>query len=138
MISLTAGCLLFALVGVLPFGIDDRAGGADRARRPRRPARSLHALLVLTCAAKGKYRDRRCSACFLPVVAWFGAFRLARPGSLWAPAPRTTGAKLAQAERRADAVRRPLGPARRLAGQSRRRQPDGLDRMHRRRRRRVD
>jgi hypothetical protein len=110
MVSLTAGCLLFALVGVLPFGIDDVGPAELTVRGGLATASVVHALLVLTCAAKGKYRTGL-FGCFLPGVAWFGAFRLARPGSLWAR-HRYHGHKLARAERRAkrfDARWDPIG-----------------------------
>jgi len=79
MVSLTAGCLLFALVGVLPFGIDDAGPAELTVRGGLATVLVVQALLVLTCAAKGKYRTGL-FGCFLPGIAWFGAFRLARPG----------------------------------------------------------
>ncbi len=108
MISLTFVCLMFALIGVVPFGIRDpteqSVGGALTV------GLLLHSVLVLACAVKGKY-PTALFGMFVPIVAWVGAFRLGRPGSLWARR-RYHGAKLAKAERRAsrfDARWDPLG-----------------------------
>jgi hypothetical protein len=110
MVSLTAGCLMFALVGVLPFGID-HAGPAELTVRGGLATVSVvHALVVLVCAVKGKYRTGL-FGWFLPGVAWVGAIRLARPGSMWARRW-YHGRKLAKAERRAerfDARWNPIG-----------------------------
>jgi hypothetical protein len=43
----------------------------------------IHALLVVISLLKGKYRAALIS-CFIPIVAWIAAVRLARPGSIWA------------------------------------------------------
>jgi hypothetical protein len=110
MVSLTAGCLMFALVGVLPFGIADVTPAELTLRGGLATVTVLHAVVVLACAAKGKYRTAL-FGWFLPGIAWFGAFRLARPGSLWAR-HRYHGRKLARAERRAaewDARWDPIG-----------------------------
>jgi hypothetical protein len=110
MVSLTAGCLMFALVGVLPFGIDDVKPAELSVRGGIATVTVMHALVVLVCAAKGKYRTGL-FGWFVPGIAWFGAFRLARPGSLWAR-HRYRGRKLARAERRAqrwDARWDPIG-----------------------------
>jgi hypothetical protein len=110
MVGLTAGCLTFALVGVLPFGVDDVGPAELGVRGGLATVTVVQALLVLTCAAKGKYRTGL-FGCFVPGIAWFGAFRLARPGSLWAR-HRYHGRKLARAERRAkrfDARWDPIG-----------------------------
>ena len=110
MVSLTAGCLMFALVGVLPFGIADVKPAELTLRGGLATVTVLHAVVVLTCAAKGKYRTGL-FGWFVPGIAWFGAFRLARPDSLWAR-HRYHGRKLARAERRAqrfDARWDPIG-----------------------------
>jgi hypothetical protein len=110
MVSLTAGCLMFALVGVLPFGIDDVKPAELSVRGGIATVTVMHALVVLVCAAKGKYRTGL-FGWFVPGIAWFGAFRLARPESLWAR-HRYRGRKLARAERRAqrwDARWDPIG-----------------------------
>ncbi len=100
MVSLTAGCLMFALVGVLPFGIEDVKPAELTVRGGLATVTVLHAALVLVCAAKGKYRTAL-FGWFVPGIAWFGAFRLARPDSLWAR-HRYHGRQLAHAERRAE------------------------------------
>jgi hypothetical protein len=110
MVSLTAGCLMFALVGVLPFGIEDVKPAELTVRGGLATVTVLHAVLVLVCAAKGKYRTAL-FGWFVPGIAWFGAFRLARPDSLWAR-HRYHGRKLAHAEQRAqrfDARWDPIG-----------------------------
>jgi hypothetical protein len=110
MVSLTAGCLTFALIGVLPFGIDDVKPAELTLRGGLATVTVLHALVALVCAAKGKYRTGL-FGWFVPGIAWFGAFRLARPGSLWAR-HRYHGRKLARAEQRAkrwDARWDPIG-----------------------------
>jgi hypothetical protein len=110
MVSLTAGCLMFALVGVLPFGVANVGPAELSVRGGLATVSVVHALVVLVCAAKGKYRTAL-FGWFLPGIAWFGAFRLARPGSLWAR-HRYHGRKLARAERRAqrfDARWDPIG-----------------------------
>jgi hypothetical protein len=110
MVSLTAGCLMFALVGVLPFGIEDVKPAELTVRGGLATVTVLHAALVLVCAAKGKYRTAL-FGWFVPGIAWFGAFRLARPDSLWAR-HRYHGRKLAHAEQRAqrfDARWDPIG-----------------------------
>jgi hypothetical protein len=110
MVSLTAGCLMFALVGVLPFGIEDVQPAELTVRGGLATVTVLHAALVLVCAAKGKYRTAL-FGWFVPGIAWFGAFRLARPDSLWAR-HRYHGRKLAHAEQRAqrfDARWDPIG-----------------------------
>ena len=110
MVSLTAGCLMFALVGVLPFGIDDVKPAELTIRGGLATVTVIHAAVVLVCAVKGKYRTGL-FGWFLPGIAWFGALRLARPGSLWAR-HRYHGRKLDRAERRAqrwDARWDPIG-----------------------------
>lgn len=83
MVSLTAGCLAFALIGVLPFGIGDVGSTEQTVRGSLAAVLVGHALVVVVCAAKGKYRTALV-AMFVPVAGWVGALRLARPGSLWA------------------------------------------------------
>jgi hypothetical protein len=98
-VSLTFACLAFALVGVLPFGIDDAGPQEQGVRGGLAAYLVLQAVAVLACAAKGKY-PTALFAIFVPLVAWFGALRLGRPGSLWARRRYGKG-KLARAERRA-------------------------------------
>jgi hypothetical protein len=99
MVSLTFACLAFALVGALPFGVDGVGPGEAGLRGGLVTASVLHAGLVLTCAAKGKYRLGLLGI-FVPVLAWAGAVRIARPGSPWARR-RYGAARRERAERRA-------------------------------------
>jgi hypothetical protein len=98
MISLTAACLLFALVGVLPFGIDDETR-ANSIANALTTGWILHSVVLLICVAKGKY-STALFGIFVPVLAWVGAIRLARPDS-WYAKRRYKEAKRAKAERRA-------------------------------------
>jgi hypothetical protein len=82
MISLTLACLLFALVGVLPFGVDDGTR-ANQVANVLTTGWVLHSVLLLACVAKGKYPTALFGT-FLPVIAWVGAFRVARPDSRYA------------------------------------------------------
>ena len=109
-VSLTFACLAFSLVGVLPFGIDDAGPQEQGVRAALAGYLVLQGVAVLACAAKGKY-PTALFAIFVPVVAFVGALRLGRPGSLWARHRYGEG-KLARAERRArrfDARWDPLG-----------------------------
>jgi hypothetical protein len=108
MISLTAACLLFALIGVLPFGIDDRSR-ANEVANVLTTGWILHAVLLLTCVAKGKYSTALFGT-FMPVVAWVGAFRIGRPESWWAKHRYKTEKKRAKAERRAEKFDRRWDP----------------------------
>ncbi len=99
MVSFTAGCLAFALIGVLPFGIEDVGSRQEAIRGELAALAVLHALVVLVCVAKGKYRTALFGL-FLPMVGWAGALRLARPGSMWARRW-YRGRKLDRAEQRA-------------------------------------
>lgn len=98
MVSLTFACLAFVLVGALPFGIGDVGPTEQGVRGGLAAAAVLHATLVLTCVAKGKYRTAL-FGCFVPVLAWAGAVRLARPRSLWTR-HRYDTARVARARRR--------------------------------------
>jgi hypothetical protein len=109
-VSLTFACLTFALVGVLPFGIDDADAQEQGVRGTLAVYLVLQAVAVLACAAKGKY-PTALFAIFVPAVAWVGALRLGRPGSFWARRRYGKG-KLARAEERArrfDARWDPIG-----------------------------
>jgi hypothetical protein len=110
MVSLTAACLMFALVGVLPYGIEDVGPAELTVRAGLATVSVVHALVVVVCAAKGKYRTAL-FGWFVPGIAWVGAVRLARPDSMWAR-HWYRGGKLARAERRAerfDARWNPIG-----------------------------
>jgi hypothetical protein len=99
MISLTFACLAVALIGAVPFGIRDVTAVEQGVRGGLAAAAVVHALLVLTCVAKGKYPTALVGI-FVPVLAWGGAARIARPRSVWARR-RYGPARLAKAERRA-------------------------------------
>jgi hypothetical protein len=60
----------------------------------------VHIFVLLICVRKGKYSTAVIGA-FVPVVAWVGAIRLARPKSVWATR-RYDAHKLTRAENRAD------------------------------------
>jgi hypothetical protein len=81
-VALVVACLACALVGFTPFGVND----VDPAELGLRLTGLLGTLVavvaVAVCAMKGKYRLALLAA-FVPVVAFVGAVRLARPGSPW-------------------------------------------------------
>jgi hypothetical protein len=81
--GLTAACIGFVMLGTSPLGVDDLSAGAVTIRLTVITGLILQGLLILICLLKGKYRAGLIS-CFVPLVAWFCAIRLARPGSWWA------------------------------------------------------
>jgi hypothetical protein len=83
LVSLTAAYLGLALTGLSPIGVDDVGGGELAVRLGGIGFVALHAALIVVCVFKGKYR-LAIIALPIPVVAFAGALRLARPGSLWA------------------------------------------------------
>jgi hypothetical protein len=83
MVSLAAGCLGFALVGIAPFGVDDMGSGELAVRIGALAATAVTLLLVVVCVLKGKPR-MALFGIFVPVLALVGALRLARPDSVWA------------------------------------------------------
>jgi hypothetical protein len=98
MTGLAAACIGLALLGFSPLGVDDLTIGDIRIRIGLLLGVLIHAVLLLICVLKGKYRSALI-ACFVPLVAWFAASRLARPGSWWAR-HRYRGPKLDRAQRR--------------------------------------
>ena len=75
-----------------------------------------HLWAEVSCVREGKYSTAVLGV-FLPPVAWIGAVRLARPGSIWAR--RYDAARTARAKARAagfDARFGPLGPGHRRPG----------------------
>ncbi|MEO6126144.1 MAG: hypothetical protein ABIR32_20795 [Ilumatobacteraceae bacterium] len=83
MISLAFGCLGFTLVGFSPLGVDDM-GSAEVAVRIGAMSSALVTLgLVVVCVFKGKSKMALFGV-FVPLLAWVGAARLARPHSVWA------------------------------------------------------
>ena len=84
LIGLAAACLGFVLIGLSPFGVVEDVSANDYGLRIALAASVvLHAIAVVTCIFKGKYRAALVG-CFIPLVAWITAIRLARPRSLWA------------------------------------------------------
>ncbi len=81
--GLTAACIGFVMLGTSPLGVDDLSAGDVSIRLTLITGLVLQGLLILVCLLKGKYRAALIS-CFVPLVAWFSAIRLARPGSWWA------------------------------------------------------
>ncbi len=98
-VSLTAACLGLALVGFSPFGVQQVDGVELSVRISATALFIADGVLAITCALKGKYR---CAlfGLFLPPVGAIGAFRLARPTSIWAR-HRYRGKRLDEATRRA-------------------------------------
>jgi hypothetical protein len=83
LVSLTAAYLGLALTGLSPLGVSDVGDGEFAARMSAIAFVSLHGVLVLLCVAKGKYR-LAVVALPVPLFAFAGAIRMARPGSWWA------------------------------------------------------
>jgi hypothetical protein len=108
MISLTAGCLGLALVGLTPVGVDG-VGGAELAVRVGASALVLvHFVEVLVCLLKGKYR-LALFGIFLPPISLLGSLRLARPTSRWARR-RYSERRIAEATRRSETFDRRWQP----------------------------
>lgn len=83
MIGLAAACIGLALLGFSPLGVDDLTLGDIHIRLTLLTGVLIHGALLLVCVVKGKFRSALIG-CFVPLVAWFSAVRLARPGSWWA------------------------------------------------------
>ncbi len=81
--GLTAACIGFVMLGTSPLGVDDVGDAELGVRLTLLTGLLIHALLIVICLLKAKYRAALIS-CFLPLVAWVCAVRLARPGSWWA------------------------------------------------------
>jgi hypothetical protein len=81
--GLTAACIGFTMLGFSPLGVDDLTVGEIQVRITLITGLIIHALLIVICLVKGKYRAALIS-CFVPIVAWVSAIRLARPQSIWA------------------------------------------------------
>jgi hypothetical protein len=100
LVSLTAAYLGLALTGLSPIGVDDVGGGELALRVVAIGLVVVHGLLVLTCVLKGKYR-LAVFALPIPGLAFGGAVRLARPGSVWARR-RYSPARVTAATKRAE------------------------------------
>jgi hypothetical protein len=83
LVSLTAAYLGLALTGLSPIGVDHVGGGELAVRLTAIAFVALHGFLVLVCVAKGKYR-LAVVALPVPVFAFIGSIRMARPRSFWA------------------------------------------------------
>jgi hypothetical protein len=81
--GLTAACIGFVMLGTSPLGVDDIGADELSIRLTLLTGLLIQAVLVVICLLKAKYRAALIS-CFLPVVAWVCAIRLARPNSWWA------------------------------------------------------
>lgn len=82
LVSLAAACLGLALVGFSPIGVDDVGGTELAVRIGGVTILVIHLVVVFTCVVKGKY-SLALIGIFVPLVALVGAFRLARPRSVW-------------------------------------------------------
>jgi hypothetical protein len=108
LVSLAAACLALALIGFSPVGVDD-VGGTEMAVRVGTSAvLILHGVAVLSCVLKGKYSTALIGL-FLPPIAFAGAIRLARPGSVVAR-HRYGAARAARAGDRAEEFDRRYDP----------------------------
>jgi hypothetical protein len=83
MTGLAAACIGLALLGFRTLGVDDLTVGDIRIRITLLVGALIHGALLLVCVLKGKYRSALIG-CFVPLVAWYSAVRLARPGTWWA------------------------------------------------------
>lgn len=97
-VALTGVCLVAALIGLNPLGVDEVDATELTARVALMAFIVATGIAVVVCAAKGKYR-MALLAVFIPFVAFVGAVRLARPGSPWAR--RYGPARSARAQERA-------------------------------------
>ncbi len=98
--GLTVACIGFVMLGFSPFGVDDLSIGEVSIRLTLLGTFLLNAGLVVICLLKAKYRAALAS-CFIPLIAWICAIRLARPHSWWAR-HRYRDKKAERAARRAD------------------------------------
>ena len=81
-VALATMCIGLVLLGASPLGVADVEDGEGVARWVIVAGLAITALCVLVCGLKGK-RRLIVVAVFVPVVAFAGAVRLARPGSWW-------------------------------------------------------
>jgi hypothetical protein len=83
MVCLAIACLGLPLVGLAPFGVDEVDAG-ELSWRAGAVAITVSTLAVIVvCVLKGKFK-LALFGIFVPVLAWIGALRLARPSSTWA------------------------------------------------------
>jgi hypothetical protein len=107
-VGLTAACLGLALVGFSPFGVQDVDGVELSFRLSATALFVLDGVLAIVCVLKGKHRSALFGLFVAPIAA-FGAFRLARPSSIWARR-RYGDRRRAEATRRAAEFDRHWGP----------------------------
>lgn len=110
-VTLAAGCIGLAAVGISPVKLDRLAEVSTAARLIAVLWLGVHFVLVVITALKGKYPTALIGLFVGPAV-WFGAFRLARPTSPWAR-KRYSPEKIERARRRATAFDAKWGPVRR-------------------------
>ncbi|MFF5721892.1 hypothetical protein [Streptomyces buecherae] len=82
-VVLTAALVALLLGGFLPFGVNDLTAAERHDRRVAAANVAVNFLFSLVALAKGKPRMAVLGV-LVPLVAPFGAVRLARPGSPWA------------------------------------------------------
>lgn len=83
LVGLTVACVGLVLVGFSPFGVDDLGTAEIGIRVGIAGAALVQIPLIMITVLKGKYRSALLS-CFVPLICWVTAFRLARPTSWWA------------------------------------------------------
>lgn len=108
MVSLAAACLGFVLVGMVPFNDTEISGSEGALRWSALVITVAWFTSVVICVLKGKYRFALL-ACFVPLLGWIGAVRLARPSSWWARRYYSPE-RLGHAERRAQQFDDRLNP----------------------------
>lgn len=84
-LSVQVVLLTVALLGLVLLGVDplSTAPGIWDGHIAIFAVLPIHIVLLLVCVQKGKYSTAAIGA-FIPPVSWYGALRLARPGSRWA------------------------------------------------------
>ena len=81
--GLTAACIGLVMLGSSPLGVEDLSVGDVTLRLGVITGIAFQGILAVVCVLKAKYRAALIS-CFVPIVSWFCACRLARPNSWWA------------------------------------------------------
>jgi hypothetical protein len=99
-VAIAIACMGLALVGLTPVsaaGFDDPASSIAAIA----VGCAVQLVLIVICISKGKYQVALFST-FIPVLAFFGAIRLARPTSVWARKRYRSERKRARAQVRAE------------------------------------
>ena len=81
-VALVGAAMGFGLVGLNPIGVEDQTFAEVGLRLSATVLVLLTVVAAAVCALKGKYRTALV-AMVLPFAAFYGAVRLARPGSEW-------------------------------------------------------